>query len=170
MIYFNNKRGFLLAEETLKIVIAVICIIFLVYILVAVYNSHTSDKKIQQAKEVFLGKEGAEAPGIQNITLSLEEGESENKDITDPERWHLYSFVGQEKPNLCLNQRCLCICEVSFIEKLNSQAKKCDDKGACLAIPNLADSDVDFKIEGGRNALFIEIRKQNGKIFIERIR
>ena len=55
---FNkNKRGFLLAEETLKIIIAVICIVFLVYILVAVYNSHSADKKIEQAKEVLLGTE-----------------------------------------------------------------------------------------------------------------
>jgi hypothetical protein len=165
----KNKRGFLLAEETLKIIVAVVCIIFLVYILVAVYNSNSADKKIEQAKEVFLGGEGG-VPGIEGIISSLGEGESQTKDIINPQGWHLYSFVGEEKPNFCLNQKCLCICENSLIEQLNSQAKKCDEKGACLVTPSLAIAEIDFKINGARNALFIEIKKQNGRIFVEEAR
>jgi hypothetical protein len=166
----KNKRGFLLAEETLKIIVAVICIIFLVYILVAVYNNHSADKKIEQAKEVFLGTGEGDVPGIEAIISSLGEGESETKDIINPQGWHLYSFVGEEKPNFCLNQKCLCICENSLIEQLNSQAKKCDEKGACLTVPSLAVAEIDLKIKGTRNALFIEIKRQNGRIFVEEAR
>jgi len=163
----KNKRGFLLAEETLKIIVAVICIIFLAYILVAIYNSHSADKKIEQAKQVFYGTGEGEVPGIEAIISSLGEGESASKDIIEPQGWHLYSFVGEEKPNFCLNQKCLCICENSLIEQLNSQAKKCDEKGACLTIPSLAIAEIDLKINGARNALFIEVKKQNGRIFVE---
>jgi hypothetical protein len=107
---------------------------------------------------------------MEQIILGLEEGESENKDIMNPQGWHLYSFVEEEKPNLCLNQRCLCICEASLIEMINSQAKKCDNKGACLVVSNLANADIDFKIKGTKNVLFIKIKKQSGRIFVEEAR
>lgn len=171
MVNFKkNKRGFLLAEETLKVIIAVICILFLVYILMSVYNSHNADKKIILAKEVLLGKEGESVPGIERIISSLDDGESEVKDISDPERWHIYSFVREEKPNSCLDQKCLCICEASLIKKLNSQAKKCDEKGACLIVPNLASTDIDIKIKETRRNLVIEIKNSGGRIFIEETR
>jgi hypothetical protein len=155
----RNKKGFLLAEETLKILVAVICIFFLVYILVAVYNSHSSDKKMQEAKEVL--------SRIENITSLIKEGGSESQDIANPDGWHLYSFVEQEKPNYCVNTNCLCICEKPLIEALKSKAKKCDEKGVCLIIPNLAMTKIDIKIRNPSNLLFIEIKKQNGKIFVE---
>lgn len=42
----KNKKGFLLANETLKIIIAVICIGFLIYFLAMLYlsKSGTQDK------------------------------------------------------------------------------------------------------------------------------
>lgn len=157
-----NKQGFLLAEETLKILIAVICIVFLVYLLVSIYNSHTSDKKIEKAREVL--------SRIETIVSSLNEGESDRQDISDPKGWHLYTFVEQEKPNSCLNTKCLCICQKAVVKLLNSQAEKCDKEGACLTIPKLAVSPIDFKVEGtNNNVLFIEIKKQNDRIILERV-
>lgn len=162
----ENKRGFLLAEETLKIIIAVICIIFLVYLLAALYNSNSSNKKLNQAKEILIGTDES-SRSIESIILSLKEGENEVKDISNPSGWHFYSFVGQEKPNSCLNQRCLCICQKPLIEKITSRAEKCDNDGVCLVIPALAASEIDLKIDSGRNTLFLEIKKQSGKVFIE---
>lgn len=156
----NDKRGFLLAEETLKILIAVICIVFLVYLLVAVYNSHTSEKKAEEARKSL--------SSIETIVSSLEEGGSRRQDIGEPRGWHIYTFVEQEKPNSCLNTRCVCICEKASIKLLNSQAEKCDKEGACLVMSRLAASQVDFKIEGAKNLLFLEIKKQNERIFLER--
>src|SRR4030042_2368410 len=156
----KNKKGFLLGEETLKIIIAVICIVFLIYLLVAIYNSSTGEKKIAQAKEIFSRTEA--------IASSLKEGESERQDVPNPEGWHLYSFIEYEKPNACAGEGCLCICEKALITPLNSQAAKCDKKGACLIIKNLASSGTDIKIRGPDNLLFIQIKNQNNRIFIGR--
>jgi len=155
-----NKRGFLLGEETLKIIIAVICIIFLIYILTAIYNANTSAKKIEEAKE-FLSR-------IETISSSLEEGINERQDIPNPNGWYLYSFIGEGKPNSCLNENCLCICDNVLIGAISSQAKKCDEKGACLIISNLATPELNLKITGPNNLLFIEIKKQGGNIFVEK--
>ncbi|MGY4884683.1 MAG: hypothetical protein ACP5NZ_03860 [Nanobdellota archaeon] len=153
-----KKKGFLLAEETLKMIIALVCIVFLVYLLIALYNSHTADKKIEEAR--------ATLSSIESIINTLNDGQTLKQDILDPEGWHLYSFPGQEKPNSCLNSRCLCICERSLIEVIKSQSSKCDKKGACLVINSLADSEVDLKITGKNDVLFIDITKQSNRVFI----
>lgn len=154
----KNKRGFLLGEETLKILVAVICIIFLISILVALYNSNTSAKKVEEAKNVLAR--------IDTIISSLEEGVIERQDVPNPEGWHLYSFIGEEKPNSCLGNNCLCICDNVVIEAISSQAKKCDNKGACLVISNLATSELDLKITSADELLFIGIKKQGAEILV----
>ena len=54
-----NKKGFLLAEETLKIIIALISLGFLVYFLGALYFANQDSKELEQAKASleFLVKE-----------------------------------------------------------------------------------------------------------------
>ena len=153
-----NKKGFLLAEETLKIIIAVICIIFLIYILVAIYNSNTSDKKIEEARGVL--------DRTQSIIFSLAEGAIESQDIANPKGWHIYTFTGEAKPNSCLNDNCLCICDNVLVEQIKSQAKKCDEKGVCIVIPALSTSDLDLKITGTEELLFIGIKKLEGQILV----
>ncbi len=155
----KGKKGFLLAEETLKMIVALICIIFLVYIIMAIYNASTIDKKMEAAKG-DIGK-------IREISSSLNEGESQSQDIPDPSGWHIYTFVGQEKPNSCLNTNCVCVCKKSLVEFITSQTKKCDSDGACLPMKNLASSTIDLKIRGASNLLFINIKNQNGRIFVE---
>ena len=49
---------------------------------------------------------------------------------------------------------------------IKSQEKKCDEKGACLAIPNLATAELDLKIRDVDELLFIRIKKQDGGILI----
>jgi hypothetical protein len=154
----GDKKGFMLGEETLKIIIAVICIVFLISILVAIYNSNTSAGKIEQAKEILTR--------ISTIISSLKEGTAETQDIPNPEGWHLYSFTGGEKPNSCLNDNCICICATSLIKIITPQTKKCDDEGSCLVISNLITSDLDLKITGTDPLIFIGIKKQNGQILI----
>lgn len=154
-----NKKGFLLAEETLKVIIAIICILFLAYLLIALYNSYTADKKIEQAK--------TDLSRMETIISSLGEGQKASQDFSDPEGWHLYSFSGSEKPNSCLNTNCLCICQKSLIRRITSQATKCDNRGTCLVVPNLAGAAIDLKISGPGNELFIDIMKQSNRILIE---
>jgi competence protein ComGC len=160
--FSKNKKGFLLAEETVKIIVAIICILFLIFILLAIYNSSTSGAKLQQAKDVLAR--------TQAIMSALKEGESENQDMPNPTgtlltSWHLYSFVEQLKPNSCLNEKCLCICENALIAK---QAEKCDKDGACIVVSNLAAAKIELKITGADPLLFINVKKQNSKIFIEK--
>jgi hypothetical protein len=150
----RDKKGFLLAEETLKIIIAVVCIVFLIYLLIAIYNSTSGQKKIEQAKD--------DLSRIDKIISGLSEGESESQDISNPQGWHLYGFVGEEKPNFCTNEKCLCICEKSLIKQLTSQESKCDKKGACLVVSKLAISEIDLKIR-----VRVDIKNQNDRIFVE---
>jgi hypothetical protein len=158
----KDKNGFLLGEETLKILIAVICLIFLISILIAVYNSNTSAKKVEEAKAIL--------SRVETIISSLEEGAIEKQDVPNPKGWHLYSFIREEKPNSCLNNNCLCICDNVLIGAISSQAKKCDNKGACLTIFNLETSELDLEITGTDPLLFIGIKKQKGNIIIGELR
>ncbi len=135
----KNKKGFLLAEETLKIVIALICISFLVYFLVSLYMSNKEDKDLELAKaslEHLISEINAEHPEVE---------------IYNPEGWVISSWSSDGiRPNQCSNMgwnNCLCICEdLSLLKKgtnvvkglfvknndIESFAKKCDKKGICL--------------------------------------
>jgi hypothetical protein len=150
-----NKKGFLLAEETLKIIIAAICIIFLVGLIFIVYSSITGAKKTKQAEENL--------NRINEIINSLENGENENSDIANPIGWNLLSFLGTEKPNSCLNTNCLCICK-------GEEAIKCDKrgKGSCLVVKNLA-SYINIEIKETDDLTFINIKKQDNKILITEV-
>ncbi len=148
-----NRKGFFLAEETLKIIVAVICIVFLAFFVVSLYNSKTGANKIKDAEENL--------DRIKLIVSSLAEGGVQKQDIPNPKGWHIYSFTEEQKPNSCLGNNCLCICADSLIEQIKSQAKRCDDKGSCLVIQNLESKNLDIKIN-----TFVIIKKLDGKILI----
>lgn len=156
-----NKNGFLLASETLKIIIAVICIAFLIYFLANLYFSKAGAEKITEAQ--------TNLDRVNDIVLALADGESETQDIPSPEGWYLFGFVGEEKPNSCAGKNCLCICnnvfEYGLQEKVLRQAKKCDEKGACLVVEDLI-SKVEIEIRGPDDLNFILIKNQGGKILI----
>jgi len=162
----KNKKANLLPEEVLKIVIAVICIIFLVYLLVSLYYSLTGAEKKKQAeasKDII----SKEITRINNI------GEKYNAQgilVPNPAGWYIFSFVGEDlKPNLCTKQNCVCICESVILNPFNwrdkAQLKKCDDKGFCSVVSNLKKFEK-IKIEGGGTAILI--RKVNNEIEITR--
>ncbi|MEK6826969.1 MAG: hypothetical protein AABX99_00615 [Nanoarchaeota archaeon] len=156
----KDKRGFLLGEETLKIIIAVIGIVFLVFLLASVYFNLTGaqDKKYADAsmnnillKEVARVNSGAEVKpeGIQ---------------IPNPAGWDLLSFVqGDKRPNSCTGQDCICLCQDIKIDIFDRQIKNCDDKGVCSVIPNLKKFD---KITIGNSGTWISVQKINDEIVI----
>ncbi len=154
----KNKKGFLLGEETLKIIIAVICLLFLVYLIISVYNANSSAKKLDEAKNVLARAD--------QIVTHLSVGGEEQLDIPNPEKWHLLSFTQVEKPNSCLNEKCLCICPTPTINLIKSQIKQCDDKGTCLIMKNLANPDMDIKITGTDPLLFVNIKNIDSAIVI----
>jgi len=82
----NSKKGFLLGEETLKIIIAVICIIFLVYLLASLYYNSVRDKNADLAKA-----------SVKYIIDEINSGKTEIQ-IYNPEGWKILNFKG----NLCI--------------------------------------------------------------------
>jgi len=158
-----NKKGFqLLSEETLKIVIAVICIVFLVYILVSLYFSVTGAQETKYAQANINGDNGV-AKEISRINV----GGTPNEQgflIPNPNGWHVFSFVGQDKkPNLCTNANCICICRNILIDIFDRQIKECDSKGACAVVSNLEKFN---KIKIENSGVFLSIRKVNNLIEI----
>ena len=160
----KNKKGFLLADETVKILIALICIGFLIYFLSALYFSKTDSRKKIEAEDT-LGR-------IDEILNAILSGSSEIQSISNPKGWHLYSFVSEEKPNSCVGENCLCICKnaLDIQDTFNRQIKVCDDKGACLKVRNLVTSDLDLKINGGDSLVFVEISKSSQGVSVREVR
>lgn len=97
----KNNKGMILAEETLKIVVAVIAIGFLVYLLTSIYFSAQSSKELEQAKETL--------PFILNEAKA---GKT-SVDIYNPKDWWIFS-----------SGRDLCICK-------ESEPTSCMQEGIC---------------------------------------
>ena len=157
----KNKKGFLLGEETLKIIIAVIGIIFLVFLLVSVYFSVTGaqDSKYAEASKILISNE---------ITRINNGGEYNSAGILipNPAGWYIFSFIeGDKKPNLCTGQNCICLCRNILIDVFDRQIKECDSKGTCFAAPNLEKFD---KIKIENSGTFISVQKINNGIIISK--
>jgi hypothetical protein len=160
-----NKRGNLLPEEVLKIVIAVICIGFLVFLLVSLYFSITGEQKSKEAEAVIKGKNGI-AEEVQRINA----GGAYNEQgflIPNPAGWYLFSFTEDKKPNSCGGINCLCICEdvIYILDWQKRLLNKCDEKGTCATVSNLKEFD---KIKIENNGVIVLIKKVNGDIEISR--
>lgn len=160
-----NKKAFLLAEETLKIVIAVISISFLVYFLSSLYFANQSSKELELAEETI--------SRIGGIIKELSEGNSEIQDISNPKGWYLFSFTENEKPNTCTGKNCLCICDDVLVDNgffgfiSGRQAEECNENGVCLAVPELKKFN-DIEIKNPNEGLTqISIEKQNNEILIQ---
>lgn len=154
----------LLAEETLKIVISVIAISFLIYFLFSLYSVNLIEKKQKQSENILNSLE-------ENIA-SLKEGESFSQDIPNPVGWYVFNFTGSLKPNVCSGISCLCICAnkwpMPFVSELERQAKECTEDGRCLAINNLQPFE-EFEILSPEESLNkIKVKKQEEDIFIEK--
>ena len=100
-----NKKGFLLAEETLKMIIALIAISFLIYFLTALYFSNQDSENLELAEA--------------SLEHLMEEINSESKEVLifNPEGWVIISWPYEEEdklPNSCSILgwgNCICIVE-----------------------------------------------------------
>lgn len=150
----KNKRAFLLAEETLKIIVAVIAIGFLVFFLVSLYLNSVNAQNLAKAQASLDRIKGV----IQN-PLSTDEVVS---DITPP-GWVVFSFIGEKKPNSCGGETCLCICENIRVDLFDRQIKECDSGGVCEVFNNLQGFD---EITIKKPSSSIEIIKLGGAVSI----
>ena len=123
------------AKETLKMVIAVIAISFLVYFLISLYMTNKASKNLELAKAT-----------LEHLVDEINVGSGE-VEIYNPEGWVIISWpYDGKRPNSCSNlgwDDCICICKdvnfgqqllsvLPFIDSLDQFSKKCDDKGICL--------------------------------------
>jgi len=149
-----KKHGFLLAEETLKIIIAVIAIGFLAFFLTSLYFNSINNQKSAKAEA-----------SLERISEVIKNEESTSEVVSDitPPGWNLFSFVGEEKPNSCSGESCLCICYNIKIELPGRQIKECDKKSICEAVPSLEDFG-EIKIKSP--SISVEVLKLEDKIII----
>ncbi|MFH0972865.1 MAG: hypothetical protein V1768_02655 [Patescibacteria group bacterium] len=133
----KNKKGFLLAEETLKIIIAVICISFLAYFLISLYMKSSADEDLEQAKA-----------SLEYLVEEINAGHSP-VEIYNPKGWVLSSWGSGvvPLPKSCDNlgwKNCLCICDESTLVTwtLDGLSEDCDEDGFCL--------ENNFVVEGDR--------------------
>ncbi len=112
-----EKRGFLLPEYVLKIVIAVLAIILLVYLAVMLYSSFFKTTELNKAK--------ADLEHIEDFQMPKARSEgSVGFPLVSPKDWFLFSF--QDSGEWC-GGRCLCICP-------EQNKKSCEVQGACKKI------------------------------------
>ena len=134
----KQKKGFLLAEETLKLILAVIAIVFLAYLLFSLYRANRDAKDLNLAKEslAFL---------FQEINTQKTE-----VDIYNPDGWVILSWPYQDeekRPKSCSNLgwgSCICIVDdlnlgnqllstLPFTTNVRDKfLKKTDEKGTCI--------------------------------------
>lgn len=166
-----NKRGMLLAEETLKTVIAVMVIIFLVYFLANLYLGKLKDDTMKKSEQLLIKSDQS----IKNVIENLKEGESKSlvlEQISDwsGDNWHLFSFTGNsDKPNSCAGKNCLCICDdvlggdsFDFVK----QTKECNKNGVCAIVANLKNEELNIELQKDF-ASKILISKQNNEVSIK---
>lgn len=128
----KNKRGFLLAEETLKIVIALICIGFLAYFLIALYFSHKDGQNLEFAKaslEHLVQEINSNSPTVEIYNPKNWVVVTWPSDIvTGTDAWIKKDVKEKSMPDSCTNmdwKTCVCICK-------DRKAEDCDKKGICL--------------------------------------
>ena len=146
----KDKKGFLLGEYTLKVIIAVLSISLLLYLLFVLYGSYNSDQKLNQAEATL--NDIVEKMGL------AKEGVEQDVVLLSPSKWLLLSYKkGDEKRPLGCKESCVCVCDDKLVgawmasddEKRIALSKICDDDkvGVC--------KNVDDKING----VYIKIPK-----------
>lgn len=138
----KNKRGDeqLLPEETLKVILAIIGILFLAGLLFAIYNNGKDSRDLEFAKASL----GLLVEGLNAKQTSI--------DIYNPKGWNIgawphdvetgiamFKTTQFQFPKSCSNigwNKCICICK-------EDNAESCDSDGIC---ENTADN---FQIDGG---------------------
>lgn len=162
-----NKNGFFLAEETLKIVVAVICISFLIFILGKMYYSYSVDEEKQQAKDTLAH--------IEKEINSMKEGDVREIMVYSPrysivreqiDYWIFMGFDKANRPKYCVEKRwegCLCVCKNIWVEALNGYEEKCE---ICASSDStgLSKIRVDFK----ELPLALSVKKMDNQLIVKR--
>jgi hypothetical protein len=122
----KSKKAILMSE-TLKIILAVACIILLVYLAVGLYGIFTRGSEIEQAKSTL--------NAMTRLVNSLENGEGVEYLVTSPKEWVLLSFNSLNSGGLC-EKNCICLCpKLGLFDDINYVAL-CKKQGICKDLSN----------------------------------
>lgn len=158
-----DKRGMLLAEETLKMIISVIGIAFLIALVVLIYFNTIEDKRTVQAESLLNGPNGLGA----EIELMKQSDEKRIEfSLNNAIGWTLFSFSEIGQPNSCGGQKCVCICD-DVVDFFDRQLKNCDEEGSCLVIENLKTFDP-IEITSEPFVKIIVLESEQGEILISK--
>jgi len=166
-----KKRGDILPEETLNIIVSLLCILLLLGLLAAIYFSNVKSKKLAEASDT-----------LERISLNIDRISvnslfiGEEYDIK-PFGWTIFSYADESlKPNQCSYQPCLCICDKVNYDSLpfdivkDRQVKECSNDGVCLIIENLNEFDEISITKGSGSFTSIRIEEEvSGKIGVRKI-
>jgi len=120
----KNKRGFMLGEYTLKIIIAVLCLLLLFYLLFSLYSNSVDARNLQLAEST-----------LEELVEKMEEARI-NGDakmiLLNPEKWIMVSYSKEDKkPNQCFGN-CICICtNPTYKTKGHTDISLCNENGVC---------------------------------------
>ena len=152
-----NKKGFLLGEYTLKVVIAGISLLLLVYLLFSLYSSFINEKNFKRAE--------ATLNSLNEKMINVKNSGNGSIPLLEPNGWRLISYISGEKPEKCSNY-CICLCEgIEIKDRMKliwapSQKEKCNIRGVCKEIDV---SINEFNI-GIRNDVYIEFKNRGFSI------
>ncbi len=145
----SNKKGFLLAEESLKLIIGVIAVSLLVYFLFSIYNTNKDSKELELAEE-----------SLDYIIEGIDAGLSEIE-IYNPKGWFVSSWPqGNNMPLSCSvqgMQDCICICKNMVFK---SRIEECDKKSVCRESEYKLGQNIEIK----NPPVILEIDYQNKQI------
>ncbi len=139
-----NKKGIeLIGNKVIGIIIAVLCIVGLIYFASILIKNNEENQNRNRAN----GLMDEIVTAMSNIKQTEECKKIIISTLTD---WNIYtSYNNQEKPLSCDNKECLCLCPKVGIKE---QAASCYNQGICRTIPN-----VMLKNDQGEPARTMEI-------------
>jgi hypothetical protein len=151
-----DRKGILLVEETLKMIIAVIALGFLIYFLTSLYFTKIQGNELNQANA-----------DIESIRKAVLNPPKDPILLNNPIGWNLFSFIEGNKPNACVKETCLCICDDVWVvswkvweDEEERQFDECNEDGACLGISGL----ISFEPIEIKKLTKILINKSEGKV------
>lgn len=124
-----NKKGFLLGEETVEIILSVIVIAFLIFLLFSLYFSHSRNKDLELAEASL------------NHLMSSIEREMPSVEIYNPKGWVISSWPFEswispvQFPNKCKEknwENCTCICSKPGGSSVGAVLTACNTQAVCL--------------------------------------
>ncbi len=148
-----DNQGFLLPEYVLKIIIALLGIMLLIYLAVSLYSSFFATTDLEKAT--------ATLEHINNFEKPTAKAKGEARfPLVSPKNWYLFTFV--DDGEWC-GGSCLCICP-NQDDEIKKNKKVCETQGACKEM-RISGAEGGIKL-GGKFNFILNYNKEKGAFTI----